>query len=406
MSALRRRSGRHARPGRSLKWLNTVGLTLSGAATLLVAGSYFSGVHLVGQATTYDVSDQLGDRPEQVVITPSPTATGSSDPQDVATGKPVNILLMGSDVRTGDNAALGGAGKVTGMRNDTTIIMHISGDRTRVELVSIPRDSRVKIEDCLLSDGRTIRGWTGKFNIAFANGGKGGAGDAAACTIRTVEALTSIFIDHYVVVDFTGVINIVNSLGGVPMCIPNNVRSDKAGLNLKAGPQVLNGYNALAYARLRTADNKDSGVNGSDLQRIERQQDLIAAIMEKVLSQDTLTDVGKITNVLDATFESMTMDPELANFNYIVGLAYSLKDIDPDNITFATVPWEYTDDFLDVLWVEPAATQMFDDIRYDRGITGTTVASSSHAGDVDNEIPGVPVEVDVDVNEQLLGACD
>ncbi len=119
-------------------------------------------------------------------------------PTDNSKGQPLNILLMGSDSRAGANAAIGGANE--GMRSDTTIIMHISADRTRIEFVSIPRDSWVKISQCTLFDGTVVKGRTTKFNAAFANGARNNnPAEAAACALNTIEDLTDIFFDDYVV---------------------------------------------------------------------------------------------------------------------------------------------------------------------------------------------------------------
>src|SRR5690606_12086279 len=154
----------------------------------------------------------------------------------------------------------------------------------------------------------------------------------AACTQKAVEQLTGIYIHYYVVVDFAGFKDMIDALGGVPMCIPYDIRASKAKLNIKAGPQVLNGSTALAYARLRKADDSGGRVDGTDLQRIERQHALLAAVADLVLSKDILTDVGKLAAFIEAGAASMTMSPRLADINYLVGLAFSLKDIDRSKV--------------------------------------------------------------------------
>lgn len=292
-------------------------------------------------------------------------------------GDALNILLMGSDVRDGENGDIGGV--VPGMRSDTTIIMHISADRSRVELLSIPRDTQVDIADCTLFDGTPIEGSTADFNVAFSNGGRqGDPSEGAACTINTIESLTGIYIDHYAVIDFAGFANMIDALGGVPMCIPTAIDSKKARLHLEAGPQILDGKTALGFARLRTAES--GGVSGSDLQRITRQQELLNQIAATALSKNLLTDVGDLTHFVRAGAEAMTMDPELADTSYLLGIAYSLSGIDRDAIVFATVPWEYTEDRNNVL-LAAEAEQTWEQLRTDTPLTVVAEGDASSAWD-------------------------
>lgn len=276
--------------------------------------------------TTEDISPLLGpDRPAAAL-----------PPEDGSSGKAVNILLMGSDDRSGENGAIGG--DEAGKRNDTTLIMHISADRSRIDVVSIPRDTVVRVADCTLEDGSTVKGWTGMFNIAFANGAKEGSNAAgAACTIKTVESITGLFIDHFAVIDFVGFRDMVDAVGGVPMCIPNDVTDAYSGTNLTAGGQVLNGTQALAYARMRHGD----GLSGSDLDRIDRQQQLLKNLASKILSAEMLYRPQDVTNFVKAVADSLTVDEELGDLDFLLGLAYSLRNLDPNTgIVMSTAPVE------------------------------------------------------------------
>jgi LCP family protein required for cell wall assembly len=296
------------------------------------------------------------------------------------------------------------------MRNDTTIIMHISADRSRIEFVSIPRDSWVKVPDCTLFDGSTVKGWTTKFNVAFANGGKNGnPAEAAACVQKTVETLTGIYIHYYAVVDFVGFAAMIDALGGVPMCIPGHIVSGKAGLDLQPGPQILNGTQALAWARLRTAEVGKQWVEGSDIQRIARQQELLAHTAELAMSKNLFTNQGQLRNFITAGADSMTTSPRLADPTFLIGLAFSLRHISSDNIVFATVPNKYTPDFLNVTWT-PAANTMFDDIIHDRAIAGNSVAAQSDAAPLPSptgtaSLTPVGVSATTGSGVDLLGAC-
>lgn len=363
---------------------------------MVVAGVLGFGV-VYAQTLTHQIDGAFDSRDVGTIVTNRPVK-----PTDGEAGAALNILLMGSDQRDGDNADIGGY--FEGMRNDTTIIMHVSADRSRVELVSIPRDTQVAISDCTLFDGTVVKGGTGDFNTSFANGGKhGDAAEAAACVINTVEDLTGIYIDHYAVVDFTGFATMIDSLGGVPMCIPQAISSKKAKLHLEAGPQVLDGTTALAFARLRTAET--GGVSGSDLQRITRQQELLSQIAATALSKNLLADAGELTGFVRAGAESMTMDPELASTKYLIGLAYSLRDIDRNQITFATPPWAYTEDRNDVVLL-PESSRTWEQLRTDTPLTVVAEGDDSSAWDSGREEPHAPKPpAQNSTTEALLDEC-
>jgi len=315
---------RHATRTRTHRVLRGFAWTLAAVAGFGLVFAQTYKTKLEAEFVTEDITPLLGpDRP-----------AAPQNPVDGASGVPVNILLMGSDDRSGENGVLGG--QEAGKRNDTTLIMHISADRSRIDVVSIPRDTVVRISDCGRSDGTSQRGWTGLFNIAFANGAQNGSdADGAACTIKTVEALTDIFIDHFVVVDFVGFRDMVDAVGGVPMCIPVQYADPYSGTYLNPGGQMLDGSQALGYARMR----KGMNVNGSDLDRIDRQQELLKNLASKVLSAEMLYRPQDLTNFVKAVAGSMTMDKDFGDFNTLTGLAFSMRSINPNtDITFATAP--------------------------------------------------------------------
>ena len=313
------------------------------ALSFTVTGAATAYVRLNNNTETHDLTAQLGDD--------RPVHIAPVDPEDPNAGTPLNILIMGSDDRSGTNAAIGG--EVAGMRSDTTIVVHISADRQRMDLVSIPRDSHVEIPACPRADGTASRARADRFNTAFAIGADTGEiGDAAACTIKTVESLTGVPIDRWMIVDFSGFINMVDALEGIPICIPNEMRAPDAGLHVQAGNQVLDGRTALAFARARTG----VGVgDGSDTNRLGRQQQLLAATARQVTSQNLLTDSTKLFRFLDAATESLTADTQTGDLRNLAGLAFSLKNIPPGNITFMTIPFAaYAPDKNQVVWTDEA----------------------------------------------------
>lgn len=310
---------------------------LRGAALAVVAVLCFGAsgaaalyVQLNGNINTIDASDLIQALPE-------PTATGPADPDDPNAGRDVNILLMGSDERDGENEAIGG--HVDGMRSDTTIVAHISADRTRVELISIPRDSLVDIPSCTMSNGATTSAQrNAMFNSAFAIGADNGGdiASAAACTVNTVQQNTGVRIDHFVVVDFAGFTKMVDAIGGVPICVPNDMNAPKAGLFLTAGQQTLNGTQALAFARARTGQGVG---DGSDTNRLGRQQELLAAVVRELLDKNMLTDITQLIRFLDSATESLSIDSGFSSISDMAGLAYSLRGASADSISFMTIPF-------------------------------------------------------------------
>ncbi len=328
-SAARQRRVRHARRHRHHPLLSGIALTALALVSFGATAGATMWFRLGGNIETHDIS-------ALVDAVPPPTGELSTqhDPNDANKGRALNLLVMGSDVRDGENALLGG--DEDGMRSDTTIVVHISADRSRMDLVSIPRDTRVQIPSCNFLDGSSSRAQSGRFNAAFSIGARNDdVGEAAACTIQTVQSLTGITINGWVVVDFAGFRNMVDALGGVPMCIPNDMESPKAGLSITAGMHTLDGYSALALARARTGEGLG---NGSDINRLGRQQQLLGAIAQEVFKKNLLTDLDQLYHFLDAATQSLTADPQTGNIRSLAGLAWSLQNIPPQNITFMTAP--------------------------------------------------------------------
>lgn len=271
---------------------------------------------------------------------------------DPVAGRAVNYLLIGSDSRSGENAEIGGGNAEDGQRSDTTIIAHVSEDRSRIDLVSIPRDSIVDIPSCKLSNGKNTQPENNaQFNWAFSKGDN--LPSAVACTIATVEENTDVFIDGYAVVDFAGFENLVDAVGGIPFNVPEDMVSKKADLNLKKGEQILDGEDALAFARARTFEVGEG--DGSDLGRIERQQELLNALAAQILSSDTMQDPQKIYKVTDSALSSLTVSPELGSAGKLGSFAYGLRNISQDSINFYTIPNKpWSEDANRVIWTSEA----------------------------------------------------
>ncbi|MFF5371118.1 LCP family protein [Streptomyces sp. NPDC013187] len=264
-----------------------------------------------------------------------------------------NILLIGSDSREGTGNARYGRDSGT-ERSDTTILLHLSAGRGSATAVSLPRDLMVDLPGCRRPDGSRSAPRFAMFNQAFQLGG-------SACTIRTVEKLTDIRIDHHVVVDFHGFKEMVDAVDGVEVCLREPIDDRAARLRLPAGHVTLNGEQALGYVRAR----KTLG-DGSDTERMERQQRFLGALVNKVRSNDVLLNPVKLYPVLDAATSSLTTDPGLASLRGLYDLVRGLRDIPMEQVQFLTVPREsYAYDANRDQLVEPAADRLFERLRTD-----------------------------------------
>jgi len=257
-------------------------------------------------------------------------------PADSFAGRAINILVVGIDSREDQGSdAYGSTSDVEGIRGDTTMLMHVSADRSRVQIVSIPRDLITDIPACTRTDGSVSGATTGQFNSAITIGANYGYDVASgiACTKATTEKLTGLTVDAFAVVDFKGFQGMINALGGVWFNLDEPVSDSYAQLDLPAGCQRLDGTQALAYARARY----ELG-DGSDISRIGRQQQLVAAIFREALSKNFVTDLPALLSFVKQTLESVQPSTNLSGLNNDAGLLLSVADIDKENIQFVTMP--------------------------------------------------------------------
>jgi LCP family protein required for cell wall assembly len=272
-----------------------------------------------------------------------------------------DILFIGSDSRAGGNQSLGG-GDVSGARSDTTMVFDSPADRRQGTEVSIPRDSMVQVPACATGGGATAAAYFGMFNSAFTEGG-------APCTAKTVQSLTGLTLTHYIAIDFEGVVGVVNALGGVRVCVTQAIDDQDSHLNIPAGTSTLNGDQALAFVRLR-----HSVGDGSDLERIQRQQYFLDQLEQQLRAAGLLTDPIKLYKVLDAATQSLTTDPGLGSVTDLYNLAETLNQIPNGKMTYETVPNEpYPEDTDRVIWTEPDATDLWN------GLIGEADSASASA---------------------------
>ena len=303
-----------------------------------------------------------------------------------------NILVIGSNTRAGQGSGYG-TGLVTD-QSDTLMIIHIPASRQWAEVMSIPRDSWVDIPSCTMGDGQQSAPAQFKINEAFATGNLDGNHTAlgVACTVRTVEQDTGIYIDHFVVVNFTGFQDMVAALGGVEECNPTPISDPLSHLYLSAGYHMLTPAQALGYVRARYTLG-----DGSDLERIGRQQAFMSSLIGRVKSE--LLNPLAIYRFLDAATRSLTIDSQLGGIQGLYDLGQSLRALPQDKIAFFTLPTFPRGDVVpgdtaNVLWTQPEDNQIFASFRDD------VPASSSLFG---SQQPSAPTGLTVGAHEKAGG---
>ncbi|MGW0603027.1 LCP family protein [Streptomyces sp. NPDC002640] len=309
------------------RWVRAVRYTLGGVLVLAAVGGGWAYWHLDGNIRSVDIDAALGDdRPHAPVGMPMQSA-GASQGSAEGGGGALNILLLGSDSRDGEENRRLGGGSPGSARADTAMVVHLAEGRTSATVVSIPRDTLVTRPACPLPDGGTTAAAQGvMFNSAYAVGGP-------VCAVKTVEALSGVPMDHYLEVDFAGFANLVDALGGVTVELAEPIDDDLSHLHVDAGVHHLYGEDALALARTR------HGVgDGSDLGRIGLQQQLVRALMEQVERADLLTDPVRLYQVADAATSGLTADTGLDSLEELAGFARSLSGLTPASVRTVTLP--------------------------------------------------------------------
>jgi LCP family protein required for cell wall assembly len=311
--------------GRRSRALKAAGLTLAGVLVLGIATAGWAYWHLNQNIKSVDINSALGDdRPAKAVSTPTASASASASPLPSSA---LNILVLGSDSRSGkQNAKLGG-GSSSGARSDTAMVVHIDEGRTKATVVSIPRDTLVTRPSCPTSSGGTTSvAYNAMFNSAYSVGGP-------VCAVKTVESMTDVRMDHYIEIDFSGFADLVDALGGVTVTTDEDIDDDKSHLHLTAGEHHLDGTKALALARTRHGIG-----DGSDLGRIGLQQKLVKALLEQVSSTDLLTGPTKLYQVANAVTGSLTTDTGLDSLGELMTFGQSLKGLSSADVKTVMMP--------------------------------------------------------------------
>jgi LCP family protein required for cell wall assembly len=260
----------------------------------------------VGALLGYRHVDRLVAKGQRRVANLTPAGAGGA----------MNILLVGSDSRDGlSRRELGRiqTDKVAGRRTDTIIVLHVSPEREKAVMVSLPRDLRA-----------TVNGKANRLNAAFALGGPD-------LLVKAVREATGLPIHHYAEIDFAGFLRVVDALGGVRLCNRTGRRLDDsfANLHMPPGCQEMNGFKALAFVRARHVD--------SDFGRIGRQQEFLRAVMDKLAGRTSLTNLPELLDIADIASDHIQTDHNLRT-GEAIGLARRLRRLDAATVDMRVYP--------------------------------------------------------------------
>ncbi|GAA2309821.1 LCP family protein [Streptomyces hawaiiensis] len=362
-----------------------------GKKVLLWTGGTMAFVLVAGAGAAYFYIEHLNNNIASVSDDGASTGGFSKD-------KAINILLIGTDKRTGKgNDNYGDAGSVG--HADTTILLHVSKDRSNATALSIPRDLITDIPDCptTQADG-TQKIIPGTRQVRF-NTSLGQDGRTPSCTMRTVTELTGVKPDNFMVADFNAVKTLTSAVGGVEVCVGKDLDDPDSHLKLSKGMHTIEGEQALAFVRTRHAVGF-----GGDLSRIGLQQQFLSALMRKLKSNDTLTSPSKMLDLAEAGTKALTVDSQLDSIGKLKDLGLELGKLNTKNLTFTTTP--VIDNPTEkvkatVVLNESTAPQVFDMIKNDVSFTAVKEQKKKEAAAVAARLKGTKAPAS-DVRVRIL----
>ncbi|MET4143709.1 LCP family protein [Arthrobacter sp. UYCo732] len=293
-------------------------------------------------------------------ITTAPLSAGDGAANSDSTGR-MQILILGSDTREGKNAEYGSVQDSLGYgKSDVMMLMDISADNKRVSVISFPRDLLVDIPQC--KDQKTKQSFPAlrgvMINEAMSQAGIG-------CAVDTVNKLTGLTVDHFMMADFNAVKELSNTVGGVDVCISDAVYDPDSRLRLPKGTSSVQGEMALAFLRTRHAF-----ADGGDLGRIKAQQGFLSSLTRKIKDDGTLSSPAKLLNIADTVTQNLTVDEGLASVPSLLTIGNRLKDINISKVAFVAVPTTPALSDTNRLQIaEPAGSQLFAALRDDVDLT-------------------------------------
>lgn len=293
--------------------------------------------------------------------------SGTEGPVNDATGR-MQILILGSDTRDGKNSEYGTSDDSTGYgKSDVMMLMDISEDNKRVSVISFPRDLLVNIPAC--KDSKTGREYPARSGVMI-NEAMGEAG--IGCAVDTVNKLTGLEVDHFMMADFNAVKELSNAVGGVDVCVSDAIYDPDSRLRLPAGTSAVQGEQALAFLRTRHAF-----ADGGDLGRIQAQQGFLSSLTRKIKDEGTLSDPARMLKIADVVTQNLTVDEGLASVPTLLTIGNRLKDIDLGKVAFVSVPTTPAVSDPNRLEIaEPAGSQLFTALQKDVDLTDPTAPTT------------------------------
>jgi LCP family protein required for cell wall assembly len=304
--------------------------TARGPVARLIASVLVVAAISGGAVTAYAVEDTVSSLKPSIHLVSASGRSVAAPPTVGAESGAVNVLLAGTDTRTGQGGQFSTADELAGSSgagsNDVTMVLHLSADHTHATVISIPRDLMVPVPACPTSDGSTPAQSSAQFNTTLSTGG-------LSCVVLTAEALTGLSIPYAAEITFDGVIAMSNAIGGVTVCLASPVTDPYVGLDLPAGQQTLVGEQALAFVRSRHGIG-----DGSDLGRISNQQLFLSALLRKATSAGTLGNPLTLYSLAKAASSNLQLSDTLASPTTLVSIALALKSVPLSRFVFLQYP--------------------------------------------------------------------
>ncbi|WP_328974976.1 LCP family protein [Streptomyces canus] len=376
-------SRRRARPvRRGKRVLKIVGMCLAVLVLATAGAGWWFYQHLNGNINSVSLNGK-----------------GGSEKADAFGRTPINILVMGSDGRTSKaDCKLGGGCSQTGVQTgngnaDVQMVVHISADRSNATVMSIPRDTMVDVPACKDSEsGQSTSGYYGQINSALRYG--------PACQVATIHQLTGIPIDHFVKLDFSGVVKMSDAVGGVSVCVDHNVYDTYSHLKLSSGTHTLKGEAALQFVRSRHGFG-----DGSDLGRTVSQHIFLSAMIRKFKSAGTLTDPTAVYDLADAATKALTVDDGLGSVKKLIGLAADVNKVPTKRMTFTTMQTAADPNDTNRVVVAAGAKALFSSIADDQSLSAgsgkkSTAASATATA---SAVPASEIAVTVENGTEITG---
>ncbi|MEV5988794.1 LCP family protein [Streptomyces sp. NPDC052051] len=379
------RSRRRARPtGRGKRALKFLGIGMSLLVVVIAGAGWWFYEH-------------LNDNINSVAL----DGRGGSETADAFGRTPINILVLGSDGRTSAaDCKLGGGCAKTGVQSgngnaDVEMVVHIAADRSNATVMSIPRDTMTDVPACTDPTSKaSTSGYHGQINSALSYG--------PACQVATVHQLTGIPIDHFVQLDFSGVVKMSDAVGGVDVCVSDDVYDTYSHLKLSKGTHTLKGEAALQFVRSRHGFG-----DGSDLGRTVSQHIFLSSMIRKFKSAGTLTDPTAVYDLADAATKALTVDDGLGSVKKLISLAADVNKVPAKRMTFTTMQTSPDPNDSNRVVAGTGAKDLFSTIANDQSLTTgsgkKSAAASATAEPTASAVPASRIAVTVGNGTTVTG---